>query len=163
MQARLAGDLEAVAVLEQAGRAARRAGALATAVTRLDAAVDMAGDLAGTGLLLAQAEALLVGGHPDRAVTAYQELLSRPDCAARARVEALWMLGRALVMTGDHDRAAAVFDQAAQAARADDPGTAVQVLLDASFSAMISAGPAGPGSVPAGPGNWPARSARTYG
>ncbi len=149
VQARLAGDLEAVAVLERVGRAARRAGALATAVTRLDAAVAMAGDLAGTGLLLAQAEALLVGGHPDRAVTAYQGLLSQPDCSERARVEALWMLGRALVMTGDHDRAAAVFDQAVQAAQADDPGTAVHVLLDASFSAMISAGP-GPALAPAG-------------
>jgi DNA-binding CsgD family transcriptional regulator len=152
IQARLAGDPEAVAVLERAGRAARRTGALATAVTRLDAAVGLAGDLAGTGLLLARAEALLVGGHPDRAVTAYEELLSRPDCLARARVQALWMLGRALVMTGDHDRAAAVFGQAAQAARAGDPGTAVQVLLDASFSAMISAGPA--------PALAPARRAR---
>jgi DNA-binding CsgD family transcriptional regulator len=152
VQARLTGDLEAVAVLERAGRAARRAGALATAVTRLEAAVAMAGDLAGVGLLLARAEALLVGGHPDRAVTAYHELLSRPDCPARARVEALWMLGRGLVMTGDHDQAAVVFEQAAHLARADDPETAVQVLLDASFSAMISAGP--------GPALAPARRAR---
>ena len=76
VQAGLAGDMEAVAVLERAGRAAGRAGALAAAVTRLDAAVALAGDLAGTGLLLARAGALLVGGHPDRAVTAYQELLS---------------------------------------------------------------------------------------
>ena len=141
VRARLAGDLEAVAVLERVGRAARRTGALATAVTRLDAAVALAGDLASVGLLLARTEALLVGGHPDRAVTAYEGLLSRPDCPARARVEALWMLGRALVMIGDHDRAAATFGQAAQAAQGDDPGTAVQVLLDASFSAMISAGP----------------------
>ena len=142
VHAGLAGDLEAVAVLERAGRAARRTGALATAVTRLDAAVTMAGDLAGTGLLLARAEALLTGGHADRAITAYQGLLSRPDCPVRARVEALWMLGRALVMTGDHDRAAAVFGEAALLARAEDPGTAVQVLKDASFSAMLSAGPA---------------------
>jgi DNA-binding CsgD family transcriptional regulator len=141
VQARLDGDPEAVAVLEQAGRAARRAGALAAAVTRLDAAAAMAGDLAGTGLLLARAEALLAGGHPDRAVTCYRELLSRPDCPVGVRAEALWMLGRALVMTGDHDRAAAAFDQAAHLAQADDPATAVQVLLDASFSAQISAGP----------------------
>ena len=142
VHAGLAGDLEAVAVLERAGRAARRTGALATAVTRLDAAVTMAGDLAGPGLLLARAEALLAGGHPDRAITAYQELLSRPGCPVRARVEALRMLGRALVMTGDHDRAAAMFGEAVELARAEDPGTAVQVLWDASFSAMISAGPA---------------------
>jgi DNA-binding CsgD family transcriptional regulator len=141
VQANLAGDPEAVAVLERAGRAARRAGALATAVTRLDAAVAMAGDLAGVGLLLAQAEALLVGGHPDRAVAAYDGLLSRPDFPAGARAEALWMLGRALVMTGDHDRAAAVFGRSADVAEADDPGAAVSVLLDAAFCSWMTYGP----------------------
>jgi DNA-binding CsgD family transcriptional regulator len=141
VQAGLAGDLEAAAVLEETGRAARRAGAIATAVTWLDAAVTMAGDQAGLGLLLARAEALLVAGQLDRAIPAYQQLLARPALPVNAQVEALWMLGRALVMTGDHDRAAAIFDQAASTAQAGDPGTAVQVLLDASFSAMISAGP----------------------
>ena len=139
--AQLAGDPQAVVVLERAGRAARRAGALATAVTQLDAAVAMAGELADVGLLLAQAEALLVGGVLDRAVDAYERLLSRPDCTAGTRVQALWMLGRTFVMTGHHDRAAVLFNEAAEAARADDPRTAVEVLLDAAFSALISAGP----------------------
>ena len=62
VRAQLAGDPEAVAVLERAGHAARRAGALATAVTRFDAAVAMAGAGPALGLLLAQAEALLTGG-----------------------------------------------------------------------------------------------------
>ena len=53
LQAGLAGDLEAAAVLEEAGRAARRTGALATAVTWLNAAVDMAGRRASISLLLA--------------------------------------------------------------------------------------------------------------
>jgi hypothetical protein len=42
----MVGDLEAVSVLERAGRASRRAGAMATAVARFDAAVAMAGDWA---------------------------------------------------------------------------------------------------------------------
>jgi predicted ATPase len=46
IQARMVGDLEAVSVLERAGRASRRAGAMATAVARFDAAVAMAGDWA---------------------------------------------------------------------------------------------------------------------
>ena len=141
VRGQLAGDLEAVTVLEQAGRAARRAGALATAVTRFDAAVAMAGDLVGVGLLLAQAEALLAGGHPDRAVITGRLLLSRPDLSPGGRVEALWMLGRAMAMTGDHDRAAAAFDAAAELARDDDPRTAVKVLLDAVLSRWLSAGP----------------------
>jgi DNA-binding CsgD family transcriptional regulator len=137
----LVGDLEAAAVVAEAGRAARRAGALATAVSWLDAAAAMAGDRASVSLLLAQAEALLVGGQPGRAVAAYQRLLSQPAVPVSARVEALWMSGRAMVMTGDHDRAAATFDQAAGLARTGDPATAAAVLLDASFSAMITAGP----------------------
>ena len=141
VRAHLAGDQEAVAVLERVARTARQAGALATAVTRFDDAVAMAGDQAGTGLLLAQAEALVAAGQPQRAMPAYQQLLDRPAISGGAQAEALWMFGRALVMTGDHDRAAAVFDRAADAARAADPVTAVRVLGDASFSAMITAGP----------------------
>jgi DNA-binding CsgD family transcriptional regulator len=148
VKAGLAGDLEAAAVLEQAGRAARRAGAVATAVTWLDAAVAMAGDQAGAGLLLAQAEALLVTGQLDRAVAAYRHLLGRPAIPVGTKAEALWMLGRTLVMTGEHDRAAAAFGEAADLAAKDDPGTAVAVLLDASFSAVISTGPAS--ALPAG-------------
>ena len=139
-QAGLAGDLQAAAVLEKSGRVALRAGALATAITWLDAAVAMAADRASTGLLLAQGEALLVGGQPDRASRAYQRLL-RQAVPVNAQVEALRMRGRALVMAGDHEAAAAVFDEAARIAEPVDPETAVAVLLDASFSALISAGP----------------------
>jgi DNA-binding CsgD family transcriptional regulator len=139
--ARLVGDMDAAAVLERTGGAALRAGALATAMEWLDAAVAMAGDRAGLGLLLAQAEALLVGGRPGPAISAYERLLSRPAVPVDAQVKALWMCGRAMVMTGDHKRAAAAFGEAARLAETDDPGTAVAVLLDATFSAMISAGP----------------------
>ena len=141
VRAHLAGDQEAVAVLERVARAARQTGALATAVTRFDDAVAMAGDQAGPGLRLAQAEALVAAGQLQRAMPAYLQLLDRPAILGSAQAEALWMLGRTLVMTGDHDRAAAVFDRAAGAARAGDPLTAVRVLADASFSAMITAGP----------------------
>ena len=140
IHAQLAGDVEAVAVLERAGRAARRTGALATAVERLDAAVAMAGDRASIALLLALAEALLASGCAGRAIAAYQLLLSRPDLVPGGQVEALWMLGRALVMTGDHELAAAAFEGAAATAK-DDPGTAVEVLLDAALSRWLSAGP----------------------
>jgi tetratricopeptide (TPR) repeat protein len=74
-------------------------------------------------------------------VAAYPQLLDRPEVPAGARAEALWKLGRALVMTGDHDRAATVFEQAAGITQSSDPGTAVRVLGDASFSALITAGP----------------------
>jgi DNA-binding CsgD family transcriptional regulator len=142
VQAGLAGDLEAIAVLEEAGRAARRAGALAGAVRWLDAAVAMAGQRASLGLLLAQAEAWLASGNAAAAIAAYQRLMARPDAGPHARTQMLWMLGRAQAMTGDHDRSAAAFAEAAALARDDDPGTAVQVLLDAAFCRFLSAGPA---------------------
>jgi DNA-binding NarL/FixJ family response regulator len=139
--ANLVGDAEAVAVLERAGRTARRSGGMATAVRNLDAAAALAGDRASHELLLARAEALLTGASPDRAVPAYEQLLNRPGLPAGARVEALWMLGRALVMAGAHDRARAAFDEAATASLTDDPGTAAEVLLDAAFSSWLTAGP----------------------
>ena len=140
VQGRLAGDPQAVQVLERAGRAARGAGALAVAVSRLDAAVTLAGDRAGTGLLLAQAEALLAAGSLDRAVGSYQHLLERPDVRGGRRVEALWMLGRALAMSGDPVRAMATFEEAATQALPGDPHTAAEVLLDAAFSCWLTIG-----------------------
>ena len=142
-QAGLSGDLEAAAVLHGAGCAARQQGALATAVSWLDAAAAMTGERADVPLLLAQAEALLASGNVARAVAAYQRLIGRPELTAQARTEAQWMLGRALAMTGEHDRSAAAFSVAAGLARRDgDPGTAVEVLLDGAFCRFLSAGPA---------------------
>ena len=141
IQADLAGDMDAVAVLDRAGRAARRSGALEVAVTRLDAAVAMAGDRAGTGLLLAQADTLLSAGRADRAATACRSLLARPDLPSSGQAQAQWILGRALTMTGAHDRAHGAFVRAADLAEADDPATAVEVLLNAAFTGMLTAGP----------------------
>jgi DNA-binding CsgD family transcriptional regulator len=141
IQANLTGDMEAVAALERAGLAARRAGSLEVAAARLDAAAAMAAGRAGTGLLLAQAEALLAAGRPERALAVCQDLLGRPRLAAGAGVQARWMLGRALVMTGAHDRAYAAFCAAADLAEADDPGTAVEVLLNATYASMLTEGP----------------------
>ena len=45
-------------------------------MARLDAAVAMAAGQAGTDLLLAQGEALLAGGQPDRAVMSTRTCLS---------------------------------------------------------------------------------------
>jgi DNA-binding CsgD family transcriptional regulator len=141
IRANLVGDPAAIAVLERAGRAARHAGAPATAVRHLDAAVALAGDQAGARLLLAQAEALLVGSSPDRAIAAYEGLLSRPGIRRSARIEALWMMGRALVLAGAHERARTAFDDAVTVALPGDPGTAVSVLMDAAFSSWLTTGP----------------------
>ena len=59
---------EVIAALERAGRAALDVGALETAAAQLTTAVGLAGKHAATPLLLAQAEALLGCGGPDRGV-----------------------------------------------------------------------------------------------
>ncbi len=142
VQAHLVGDREAVGVLAEAGRAARRTGALSVAVTRFDAAVAMAGQRADVGLLLARAEALLATGRFDDAMPAYEDVLGRPGISAERRVEAQWMLGRALILSGRPLRAIATFEDAAASVLPHDPRTAAQVLLDAAFSCWMTVGPA---------------------
>jgi DNA-binding CsgD family transcriptional regulator len=141
IQAHLAGDPKAVSVLEQAGRAARRAGAPSVALTRFDAAVALAGQRADIGLLLARAEALLATGQFDSAMRAYKDVLGRADLAGDRRVEAQWMLGRVLILSGRPLRAIATFEDAAAEALPHDPCTAAEVLLDAAFSCWMTVGP----------------------
>lgn len=138
----MTGDPAAVDVLERAARTARRTGALAAAVTRFDEAVAMAGELAEPALLLARAEALLAAGQAQRAIEAYRALLGRSELAQPDRIVSRWMLGRALVMAGEHDTAAGMFSAAADLAMADDPATAAEVLHDAVLCSMRVSGPA---------------------
>jgi DNA-binding NarL/FixJ family response regulator len=142
VQGDLSGDPEAVAVLEAAGRAARRAGAMATAVRWLDAAAAMVGDRASVRLIMDQAEAHLVTGGAGFAADSYQTLLTRDDVGPRTRLEILWMLARAHATAGRHDAAAATFEHAAALARDSDTATGVQVLLDAAYCAWLSGGAA---------------------
>jgi len=141
--ANLAGDPEAVAVLERAGLAARRSGALDAAVARLDAAVRLAAGQADPRLLLAQGEALLTAGQAGRAVTVYRDLLARPGLPRDAGVQARWLLARALVMTGAYDQAHAAFRAAADFAKPESPATAAEILLDAAYVSWVAVGPAG--------------------
>jgi len=140
VQADLAGHPEAVAVLEEAGRSARRAGATATAVSWLDRAVATAGGRASIRLLMDQAEALLASGASKRAIISYRALLSRPDLATADRIEASWMGARALTTAGQHDLAATAFASAASLARDNDREAAVEILLDAAFGTWLSSG-----------------------
>ena len=142
VQGALSGDPVAVAVLEAAGRTARRAGAMATAVWWLDKAAAMAGDRASVRLIMDRAEAHLVTGSAGFAADSYQTLLTRDDVDSRTRLEIAWMLARAQATVGQHDLAAVTFEYAAGLAREIDPATGVQVLLDAAYCAWLSGGAA---------------------
>jgi DNA-binding CsgD family transcriptional regulator len=132
-----------IASLERAGRAALEVGALETAASQLTTAVDLAGDLAATSLLLAQAEALLGAGDPIAASQSYERVLSRSQTGTDVRAAALRMRGRALYACGDHVTAAACFTDAAELLLVDDPTAAAAALIDQALSMHIVQGPRG--------------------
>lgn len=105
VQGALSGDPEAVAVLEAAGRAARRAGAMATAGWWLDKAAAMAGDRASVRLIMDRAEAHLVTGGAE-----VQVLLDAVCCA--------WLSGGAAPAMALASRARDLAGTAGEAVRA---------------------------------------------
>jgi len=142
MQAGLSGDLEVVATIERAGRAALRTGAFATAASQLGNAARLAGDRVTASLLAAQGGALLGSGDPAGAVLAFERALARGGLTPAARGEALRGLGRSLYARGEHELATARFQQAATALQRDDPRLAAEVLLDQALTLRIVGGPA---------------------
>lgn len=141
VRAELVGDPTAVDLLERVGRAARRAGAVASAADRLCAAARLAGDRGTPTLLLTMSETLLDAGRPAEAITTLEDLARRPDSSTPDRVEALRMLGRALTFTGAYDRARSCLQEAATLAEVHDPAIAVEVLLDHAVNSWFGTGP----------------------
>ena len=140
--ASMLGDPAAIAVLSRAGTAARRAGALDTAVRRFEAAVALSGDNPGPQVRLALGESLLASGQPARAAEVYRDLLDDDvTLPSSERVRALWMLGKAFVLTAAHELAVAAFGAAVELAEPDDAANAVAVLLDWAFAIWLIDGP----------------------
>jgi DNA-binding CsgD family transcriptional regulator len=125
------GDHQAIEALDQAGQAAARAGAAATATTHLRAAVELAGETAGPALLLRLGETELGIGNPSPAATLFRRLLVRDDLDVGTRVDVLRKLGAAQIANHEHAQAEARFLEAASLAeRAGDRTRVVQALLD---------------------------------
>lgn len=138
----LFGDPDAIDVLERAGRAALETGAVTTAVERLEAAVRLAAGHAQPRVLLLLTEARLAEGQGPRAATVVRHLLDRTDVPLTVRVDALRMLGRALIMTGEETQGRLRFEEAAMVAGTQYPVLSVQALLDHSRAAWLTGGPA---------------------
>jgi DNA-binding CsgD family transcriptional regulator len=135
----LRGDPQAIALLESTGNAALRAGALATAAQRLDAAVDFAGDRADANLLLQFGEALLATARPES--TDIFERALRLELTPAARVRALHLQARALSARGAHALASKRFDEAVALAEAHEPSAAVDAMLDHALTRWYTFGP----------------------
>lgn len=143
VRSNLAGNRTAVGVLERAGRAALTGGAVATAVERLQGAVDLAGNLVSIELLLVVGEALLADTRVAAAIGVYTRVLGHPALSPSQHTEALRMLGRALIMSGDRAEGGRRFEEAAELAATHDPAAAVQAVLDHSRAAWLTEGPRG--------------------
>jgi len=136
------GDPEAVAVLEQAGRAAMREGAIARAKEHLSAAAEVAGSRAGADLLMDLGEVQLDTGDGRGAVATFRRVLDVPDLGDQLRSAANRMLGRALFIRGSVREAGEAFRSAVVSALPSDKSAAVRALLDQAFISWPSGGPA---------------------
>lgn len=138
----LFGDPDAVEVLQRAGRIALVSGAVTTAIERLEGAMRLAGGRAEPRTALLLGEAHLAEGHGPQAAAVLRRHLDRTDLPLTSRVEALRMLGRALILTGEETQGALRFEEAASVAADEHPALAVQAVLDHSRAAWLTGGPA---------------------
>src|SRR5258708_30181450 len=135
----LRGDVEAIAVLQRAGRAAMADVAVATARRRLPPAVTPAGDSPPTQLLIGLAETLLSTGEPAKAVDIYSRILDGAGDDADALADVHRMLGRALFASGDARAAEAQFAAAPELGLdSPDPTPAIEALLDHATACWIA-------------------------
>jgi DNA-binding CsgD family transcriptional regulator/cytochrome c-type biogenesis protein CcmH/NrfG len=142
MRADLAGDPEAIAVLERAGRQSLDAGALATARQRFEAALTLAGSRASADHLLTLAGVLLASAGAPATAAICRRLLTMDELADRDRMAARRLLGRARFIGGDPQAALREFQQAVSDSPPSDPGDAVETLLEAVYVSWPTVGPA---------------------
>jgi ATP/maltotriose-dependent transcriptional regulator MalT len=143
IRAGLVGDARASEVLERVGRAALAAGAIASAVQTLKAAVAAGGKRSSVGVSLALAEAQVSYGAAGDALGLLENLLAEPVLPWRERQALLRMYGRAQLLTTQIAGAEVTLEQAiVLAIENDQPELAVQALLDACLAHYVAEGPA---------------------
>jgi DNA-binding CsgD family transcriptional regulator/Tfp pilus assembly protein PilF len=140
IRANLAGDSRAVRVLTEAGQRALRAGALATAVSRLEAAVRLSGKEVGAPLVQL-GEAYLEGARGPEAASTLTQALDT-DLSVTERVAAHILLSKAHFGRGAFDGAAAALHAAVALADHEYPERVVRALRQHALAVMMTAGPA---------------------
>jgi ATP/maltotriose-dependent transcriptional regulator MalT len=143
IRAGLIGDARASEVLGRVGRAALAAGAIASAVQMLKAAVTAAGERSSVAVSLALAEAQVSYGAAGDALGLLKGLLAEPALSWRERQELLRMYGRGQLLTTQIAGAEVTLEQAVVLAiENDQPELAVRALLDACLAHYVAEGPA---------------------
>lgn len=141
IRADMVGDERAIQVLVETGRRAMRAGAPATAVSRLKSAMRLSGDVVAAQLLAELGEALYEAGHAAEAASTIMQVLET-DVPPAQRVAALTMLSRGHFSMGDFGRAGAALQSAVVLAERDCPQDVVMPLCRHADAVMMTAGPA---------------------
>ncbi|HEY2702329.1 MAG TPA: AAA family ATPase [Candidatus Dormibacteraeota bacterium] len=137
----LAGDPEAIRVLEVAGRDALRVGAASTAAGHLRSAVELAGSAAAAATRVALAEALLLSGGEAEVVGLCEGVLEDAAASPADRAAALAVLGRADFHRGDYAASTERYAAALRIVEGVDPALQVEILLDLASVAFFAAGP----------------------
>lgn len=141
-RADLLGDVEAIALLERAGRRAQEAGALATARRHFEAAARLAGSMAAPQLLTSLAEVMLAVADARAAEQVCRRVLASDELATPERLAARRVLARALFVGGDPQAAQREFQRAAETSATAAPRDAVETLLEAVYVSWPTGGPA---------------------
>jgi DNA-binding CsgD family transcriptional regulator/tetratricopeptide (TPR) repeat protein len=141
--ARLAGDLQAIGVLERAAQEAVRTGAVRAAKAHLEAAVGLAGDDASAELLIELVRLMLADGDTDAAKALARRALVRAGVPAATRVVALDCLGHAHLADGDFVQAGRWYQAAEAEALRDSSQLAGATLLAHASQLFLASGPAG--------------------
>jgi DNA-binding CsgD family transcriptional regulator len=141
MRGELAGDGQAIALLEHSGAQAQAAGALATARQHLEAAVRLSGTHASVNLLLRLAEVLLATADARETEQVCRRILAIPELADAQHMVVQRLLGRALFIGGDPQSAQHELQTAAE--RPTSSGAeSVETLLEAVYVSWPTGGPA---------------------
>ncbi len=139
--AAMEGDRRAIDVLEQAGRCALAAGAVAAAVTHLTEAEALSGDTVSASLRLGLAQALLITSMVPQAEGQARQVLSDPHTPGQMKVAAFRLLSQILLASGHHDEGISYARAASQIAVRFDARLAIEILLDTAFAGWLLAGP----------------------
>ncbi len=139
VRADLVGNMRAVDLLVAVGEDALRTGAVASAISRLQAADTLRGAASAPLLGLALGRALLEAGRPHDAVLAATRAVD--DAGPELGAAASRVLGLAQYAAGDHDAAVISFDRAVALAEAGEPEVAVTSLLVHAVLISLTNGP----------------------
>ena len=141
MRGHLAGEPQAIEVLERVGLDALRQGAVDSAAEHLRAAVALAGQRATRTTLTGLSEALLATGQYREAIECGERLVALSGGVPAQRAGALMVLARGLAQAGRLDEACERLDKTVTIARGTDPALAVEAQAENGYYRWWMSGP----------------------